>query len=108
MNYLTANGKSVIDLWLACLEDANALSAYNNSPHTRKPIRSADQYACTSCAQNVFQHLVYTHRAAIGPENFPASSSRPDCHWGRNCRTQQHNLGHAKRFNHICEQTRYE
>ncbi|XP_062446161.1 E3 ubiquitin-protein ligase CHFR isoform X2 [Rhea pennata] len=34
-------------------------------------------------------------------------TSRPDCYWGRNCRTQV-KAHHAMKFNHICEQTRFK
>uniref|UniRef100_A0A8C6XYI5 E3 ubiquitin-protein ligase CHFR n=1 Tax=Naja naja TaxID=35670 RepID=A0A8C6XYI5_NAJNA len=34
-------------------------------------------------------------------------ASRPDCYWGRNCRTQV-KAHHAMKFNHICEQTRFK
>ncbi|XP_077731196.1 E3 ubiquitin-protein ligase CHFR isoform X7 [Canis aureus] len=36
-----------------------------------------------------------------------AVTSRPDCYWGRNCRTQV-KAHHAMKFNHICEQTRFK
>lgn len=107
LNYLTAKGKSVTELWLTCLADADSGAISFNGVHTRKNVQSG-QHACWSCAQYAFQNLVYLYRANMPPEDLPTSvTSRPDCHWGRNCRTQQHNVGHAKRFNHVCEQTRF-
>jgi|LakMenEpi03Aug12_release.lakeMendotaPanAssembly.Ray.scaffolds.fasta_scaffold347433_3 hypothetical protein len=32
---------------------------------------------------------------------------RPPCYWGINCRTMEHNLEHAKRYNHMEFQTRF-
>ncbi|XP_038662719.1 E3 ubiquitin-protein ligase CHFR isoform X2 [Scyliorhinus canicula] len=34
-------------------------------------------------------------------------TARPNCYWGRNCRTQV-KAHHAMKFNHICEQTRFK
>ncbi|XP_070618806.1 E3 ubiquitin-protein ligase CHFR isoform X3 [Erythrolamprus reginae] len=63
---------------------------------------------CYFCGLRVFRNLAYQYRQNIPSENLPAAvTSRPDCYWGRNCRTQV-KAHHATKFNHICEQTRFK
>jgi len=33
--------------------------------------------------------------------------NRPDCWYGRKCRTQTNKQDHARNYNHICEQTHF-
>ncbi|XP_060073943.1 E3 ubiquitin-protein ligase CHFR-like isoform X2 [Ylistrum balloti] len=62
---------------------------------------------CYACALRKFKDLAYQYRFSIPRNDLPAEvTSRPDCHWGKNCRTQRHNINHAQRFNHICDQIR--
>ncbi|XP_033748053.1 E3 ubiquitin-protein ligase CHFR-like isoform X2 [Pecten maximus] len=62
---------------------------------------------CYACALRKFKDLAYLFRFSIKKTDLPAAVvSRPDCHWGKNCRTQRHNVNHAQRFNHVCGQTR--
>ncbi|KZT52701.1 hypothetical protein CALCODRAFT_557927 [Calocera cornea HHB12733] len=36
----------------------------------------------------------------------PAIRAKPNCWYGYDCRTQMHNPGHARKLNHMCENTR--
>uniref|UniRef100_A0A3Q2H1F0 E3 ubiquitin-protein ligase CHFR n=1 Tax=Equus caballus TaxID=9796 RepID=A0A3Q2H1F0_HORSE len=63
---------------------------------------------CYCCGLRSFRELTYQYRQNIPPSELPvAVTSRPDCYWGRNCRTQV-KAHHAMKFNHICEQTRFK
>ncbi|KAG8597365.1 hypothetical protein GDO81_002264 [Engystomops pustulosus] len=63
---------------------------------------------CYFCGLRNFRDLAYQYRQNIPPSELPvAVTSRPNCYWGRNCRTQV-KAHHAMKFNHICEQTRYK
>ncbi|XP_006874135.1 PREDICTED: E3 ubiquitin-protein ligase CHFR isoform X2 [Chrysochloris asiatica] len=63
---------------------------------------------CYCCGLRSFRELAYQYRQNIPASELPvAVTSRPDCYWGRNCRTQV-KAHHAMKFNHICEQTRFK
>ncbi|XP_019362555.1 PREDICTED: E3 ubiquitin-protein ligase CHFR isoform X1 [Gavialis gangeticus] len=63
---------------------------------------------CYSCGLRSFRELAYQYRQNIPAAELPVTvTSRPDCYWGRNCRTQV-KAHHAMKFNHICEQTRFK
>ncbi|XP_044296644.1 E3 ubiquitin-protein ligase CHFR isoform X1 [Varanus komodoensis] len=63
---------------------------------------------CYCCGLRSFRELAYQYRQNIPMAELPvAVTSRPDCYWGRNCRTQV-KAHHAMKFNHICEQTRFK
>uniref|UniRef100_A0A8D2CTQ1 E3 ubiquitin-protein ligase CHFR n=1 Tax=Sciurus vulgaris TaxID=55149 RepID=A0A8D2CTQ1_SCIVU len=63
---------------------------------------------CYCCGLRSFRELTYQYRQNIPASELPvAVASRPDCYWGRNCRTQV-KAHHAMKFNHICEQTRFK
>ncbi|KAJ6656524.1 hypothetical protein lerEdw1_003649 [Lerista edwardsae] len=63
---------------------------------------------CYCCGLRSFRELAYQYRQNIPASELPATvTSRPDCYWGRNCRTQV-KAHHAMKFNHICEQTRFK
>ncbi|XP_053443551.1 E3 ubiquitin-protein ligase CHFR isoform X4 [Nycticebus coucang] len=63
---------------------------------------------CYCCGLRSFRELTYQYRQSIPASELPvAVTSRPDCYWGRNCRTQV-KAHHAMKFNHICEQTRFK
>ncbi|XP_048467713.1 E3 ubiquitin-protein ligase CHFR [Rhincodon typus] len=63
---------------------------------------------CYCCGLHNFRELAYQYRQNIPASELPGSvTARPDCYWGRNCRTQV-KAHHAMKFNHICEQTRFK
>ncbi|XP_063310485.1 E3 ubiquitin-protein ligase CHFR isoform X2 [Pelobates fuscus] len=63
---------------------------------------------CYFCGLRNFRDLTYQYRQNIPAADLPVSvTSRPNCYWGRNCRTQV-KAHHAMKFNHICEQTRFK
>ncbi|CAL8249393.1 unnamed protein product [Merluccius merluccius] len=102
-NYLSSRGLSwrdVLQQGLQALEQgAFHLSDYRVS---------ASAVLCCCCGQRTFKELAYRFRQNIPASELPASvTSRPDCYWGRNCRTQV-KAHHAVKFNHICEQTRFK
>eukprot|EP00742_Colponemidia_sp_Colp-10_P007413 GILJ01007980.1.p1 GENE.GILJ01007980.1~~GILJ01007980.1.p1 ORF type:complete len:538 (+),score=49.30 GILJ01007980.1:40-1614(+) len=110
---LTNKGKSVQDMFQEMLVqlDANNWS-YPFSQHVLGVVASSavksDSYLCTRCAAVVFLDLCYRYRQSLNDDELPAEAqNRSNCWYGKNCRTQTHNLNHAKRLNHICEQTRH-
>lgn len=111
MDYLRKKKMSWRDVLNTCLVklDANeyeiAMRTLCFTPHSGNITSSS--VLCKECAYKCFSQLVYHYRKDIPKEELPADvTTREDCYWGRNCRTQtkQH---HARKFNHICEQTRF-
>jgi len=104
--YITTLPKTVDVVFLEMLDalDASIFSYNFMGVHvTSKTI------GCKNCANAVLGQLLYMYREKlIKKHDLPLEvTSRSDCHWGKNCRTQYHNLPHAQRFNHICEQTKF-
>ncbi|CAL8250468.1 unnamed protein product [Boreogadus saida] len=102
-NYLSSRGMSwrdVLQQGLQALEQgAFHLSDYRISGST---------VLCYCCGQRTFKELAYRFRQNIPASELPAAvTARPDCYWGRNCRTQV-KAHHAVKFNHVCEQTRFK
>ncbi|KAG7489352.1 E3 ubiquitin-protein ligase CHFR [Solea senegalensis] len=101
-NYLSSKGKS----WRDVLQEA-VQGLQDNYRLTDCRI-SANTVMCLCCGLRAFKELAYQYRQKIPPSELPAAvTSRPDCYWGRNCRTQV-KAHHAVKFNHICEQTRFK
>jgi E3 ubiquitin-protein ligase CHFR len=70
-----------------------------------------DTVCCRRCATDIFAALLYGYRVSIPHNELPLTvTSRKDCYYGVNCRTQfggNNSSQHAQRLNHICEQTRF-
>ncbi|KAM7391724.1 hypothetical protein PAMP_022387 [Pampus punctatissimus] len=102
-NYLSSRGKSWRDLLQEVVQGLQQGLYYMTDCRI-----SANTILCFSCGLRAFKELAYKYRQNIPPSELPAAvTSRPDCYWGRNCRTQV-KAHHAVKFNHICEQTRFK
>ncbi|XP_028270674.1 E3 ubiquitin-protein ligase CHFR isoform X2 [Parambassis ranga] len=102
-NYLLSKGKS----WKDVLQESLQGFPQGNYPLTDCRV-SANTIVCFICGLQAFKDLAYRYRQNIPQSELPvAVTSRPDCYWGRNCRTQV-KAHHAANFNHICEQTRFK
>ncbi|KAM3868186.1 E3 ubiquitin-protein ligase CHFR [Diretmus argenteus] len=102
-NYLSSRGKSWRDLLQEGLEALQQGTYYLSDC-----LVTADAILCFCCGLRAFKELAYKYRQNIPPSDLPAAvTSRPNCYWGRNCRTQV-KAHHAMKFNHICEQTRFK
>eukprot|EP01060_Flectonema_neradi_P039979 TRINITY_DN8986_c0_g1_i1.p1 TRINITY_DN8986_c0_g1~~TRINITY_DN8986_c0_g1_i1.p1 ORF type:complete len:311 (+),score=27.30 TRINITY_DN8986_c0_g1_i1:45-977(+) len=60
---------------------------------------------CTICATKEFVKALYALRVSVHSQLSAAVTSREDCWYGSECRTQHHNRAHAMRLNHICDYT---
>lgn len=103
-NYLTQKSINISSLHSVCvskIQEGLYKIAENNC-------FTADDVMCHRCGLLYLRELAHQYRRDIPlTELADDITSREDCHWGRNCRTQQHSARHARRFNHICEQTRF-
>ncbi|XP_043924653.1 E3 ubiquitin-protein ligase CHFR [Protopterus annectens] len=102
-NYLASRGLTWKDMLNDCVTSLQRgvfkLSDYRIAAHS---------VLCYSCGLRNFRELAYQYRQNIPAPELPvAVTARPDCYWGRNCRTQV-KAHHAMKFNHICEQTRFK
>ncbi|XP_051922959.1 E3 ubiquitin-protein ligase CHFR isoform X1 [Hippocampus zosterae] len=102
-NYLSSRGKTWRDLLKETMHDLQQGKFCLSDQSI-----SANTILCVCCGLMVFKELAYKYRQNIPKSELPAAVlSRPDCYWGRNCRTQV-KAHHAMKFNHICEQTRFK
>ncbi|XP_017270126.1 E3 ubiquitin-protein ligase CHFR isoform X2 [Kryptolebias marmoratus] len=82
--YLSSRGKS----WKDLLQESLRGLQLGNYFLTDYRI-SANTILCFCCGLRAFKELAYKYRQNIPPSELPAAvTSRPDCYWGRNCRTQ--------------------
>ena len=66
------------------------------------PNLTDDSAVCRLCFRdNLLKTAVF--EAAKHYKPFRTDSPRPDCRWGKNCRTQKKNREHQNKFNHICD-----
>ncbi|XP_061585739.1 E3 ubiquitin-protein ligase CHFR [Cololabis saira] len=101
--YLSSKGKTWKDLLQESLPGSEQGTC--SAPDSRI---FANTVMCLCCGLRTFKELAYKYRLNIPSSELPADvTSRPDCYWGRNCRTQV-KAHHAIKFNHICEQTRFK
>ena len=80
---------------------------------TRTARISSSTRTCYSCAVKNMKELAFQYRSDISNDDLPGTCNgyisvitpsciidgvtcRPNCHWGRNCRTQVHNRIHAE------------
>ncbi|KAM4616371.1 E3 ubiquitin-protein ligase CHFR isoform 2-T2 [Polymixia lowei] len=102
-NYLSSRGMSWRDMLQEALQGLQQGTYYLSDYRV-----TANAILCFCCGLRAFKELAYKYRQNIPPSELPAAvMSRPDCYWGRNCRTQV-KAHHAMKFNHICEQTRFK
>ncbi|KAM9446239.1 E3 ubiquitin-protein ligase CHFR [Clarias gariepinus] len=100
-NYLSSRGKT----WKDMLQEA-LQSTQEGLYHLTDYRINGNSFLCYCCGLRFFKELAYAYRANIPAAELPVTE-RPDCYWGRNCRTQI-KAHHAMKFNHICEQTRFK
>ncbi|VDP69356.1 unnamed protein product [Echinostoma caproni] len=100
-DHLATKGISVSDFVQSCLD--------NLDPNLFGPNGSTDQsLICHGCGLRCLSQMAYKQREAIPNDELPVTvTARPNCYYGRKCRTQRTNMSHAHRYNHICEQTRF-
>ncbi|CAB1319967.1 unnamed protein product [Coregonus sp. 'balchen'] len=102
-NYLAARGMSWRDMLQEGLRGLQQGTFYLSDYRI-----NSNAIMCFCCGLRAFKELAYKYRQNIPASELPAAvTSRPDCYWGRNCRTQV-KAHHATKFNHICEQTRFK
>ncbi|XP_017306906.1 E3 ubiquitin-protein ligase CHFR [Ictalurus punctatus] len=102
-NYLSSRGKT----WKEMLQET-LQSTQQGLCHLSDYRINGNSFLCYCCGLRFFKELAYVYRANIPAAELPAAVTvRPDCYWGRNCRTQI-KAHHAMKFNHICEQTRFK
>ncbi|XP_019854831.1 PREDICTED: E3 ubiquitin-protein ligase CHFR-like [Amphimedon queenslandica] len=105
-DYLREKGLAFKDMINTCLDKLD--NGTYSAPDTRSARISSCSRTCFACALKNMKDLAFQYRSDISSEELPDSvTDRPNCHWGRQCRTQVHNTGHAKTYNHICPQTRF-
>ncbi|XP_059176210.1 E3 ubiquitin-protein ligase CHFR-like isoform X2 [Physella acuta] len=106
-NYLEGRGLSVKAVLADCLSKMVAGEFVCTNQADLMSKRGINTPVCYACGLRNFKDLAYYYRKNIPNDELPAEvRSRPNCYWGKNCRTQRNKPEHARRFNHICDQTR--
>lgn len=102
--YLAAHNIMIKDAWTTTLAKFAAgewvpdMVMINGAMNTNSAV-------CPKCAVNVFAGLLFHYRRSIPVAELPESvTRRPNCWYGKECRTQFHNPQHAQNFNHVCYQ----
>ncbi|CAO3671473.1 unnamed protein product [Umbelopsis ramanniana] len=80
------------------------LSSTSTTSSTVSRLRpSSVLLACASCKIDVFWGQMFGYSQSIPRSSLPdIMTSREDCWYGLECRTQWHNSSHAMRRNHVC------
>ncbi|KAJ3904684.1 hypothetical protein F5879DRAFT_954081 [Lentinula edodes] len=63
-----------------------------------------DDCLCQSCFKSFLIENLWVWLRQVKANSAPLAEN---CWYGYNCRTQTHNLAHAQKLNHLCEQTRF-
>uniref|UniRef100_A0A4W5MI42 E3 ubiquitin-protein ligase CHFR n=1 Tax=Hucho hucho TaxID=62062 RepID=A0A4W5MI42_9TELE len=83
-NYLAARGMSWRDMLQEGLRGLQQGTFYLSDYRI-----NSNAIMCFCCGLRAFKELAYKYRQNIPGSELPAGvTSRPDCYWGRNCRTQ--------------------
>lgn len=89
-DYLESASLTFKDLLQTCCEnmESSKFSFPGMTPAT---------ICCRSCARTALKSLAYQYRRDIPSCALPSEvTSRVDCYWGKECRTQSKNPNHAK------------
>mmetsp|Transcript_4901 Transcript_4901/g.4153 ORF Transcript_4901/g.4153 Transcript_4901/m.4153 type:complete len:190 (-) Transcript_4901:33-602(-) len=65
-----------------------------------------DTSICRDCYPKTWSSVLYNYRKSIKNDLPVNVKTRQDCWYGKGCRTQTHNYGHAAKLNHICDARR--
>ena len=115
-DYLESKGLSIKDLLETCCQKLD--EGTYHCTDSRSSRMSSSTRTCYSCAMKNFKDLVYLYRKAIPSDELPGEACcieflsfisrgffftlsadvirRPDCWYGRECRTQLNKLAHAQ------------
>eukprot|EP00057_Strongylocentrotus_purpuratus_P019557 XP_011674031.1 PREDICTED: E3 ubiquitin-protein ligase CHFR isoform X2 [Strongylocentrotus purpuratus] len=106
-DFMLSRGHNNIHLVLQ--EVLNGLDAGKfSTPETQVYNIRGHTAVCYTCSLRLFQQLAYLYRAGIPKNDLPILvTARPDCHWGKGCRTQFNKPHHAANFSHVCDQVRF-
>ncbi|KAG4104664.1 hypothetical protein H8356DRAFT_1637303 [Neocallimastix lanati (nom. inval.)] len=107
VNYLDSKNLTVLDCWKTCV--TNLLNKSYTLGNIFLQDIHKDTYICYNCSRQIFSELIYQYRdKEVNKEDLPENiRKRPDCWYGKNCRTQTNKPEHARNYNHICEQTHF-
>ena len=67
-----------------------------------RALKKADM-VCQMCMNKIWGELLYRWRETLNAAMPDSVKKRPNCWFGRECKTQSHNQQHAAKYNHICE-----
>jgi E3 ubiquitin-protein ligase CHFR len=93
-DWMAREGKTARQLFTDCVQRLIA-GEYKMEKVEREKV--LDHVVCRACGIGLFRELAYQFRATLPRSVFiDKEVARPDCFYGRKCRTQTHNFEHAK------------
>ncbi|KAK7197003.1 FHA domain/Zinc finger, C3HC4 type (RING finger) containing protein [Novymonas esmeraldas] len=102
--YMASHGALVKDVWATAVAKLAAGEWVPDMTLINGAV-TADSPVCQRCAAAVFAELLFHYRRSIAAADLPDSvTRRPNCWYGKECRTQFHKPQHAQNFNHVCYQ----
>lgn len=79
-----------------------------SAPGTERAVKlSKYSPVCDNCWRELWFQMIFMFVKEHSYLMSEAIKNRPSCYWGINCRTMEHNIEHAKKFNHMDYQTRF-
>ena len=103
-SHLATSGITVPMAWRSCLDAFGKGQWVPDLTSVMGPL-VVDTSVCRPCCQRVFAALLYHLRRSIPRDALPKEvTDRPNCWYGKECRTQFKNVSHAQRYNHACPQ----
>lgn len=87
LDYLRDKNITLRQLMILCAENFTT-HQYFTPTFPSMPL-TPESLVCRNCSHRLFRDFAYHYRAAIEPNDLPAEVRiRPNCRWGKNCRTQ--------------------
>ena len=133
VDYLTAKGITPTDCFKGCVDRLDK-GEFKFTGVSMTPNITSQNHTCNGCATALFSELAFDYLKAVPKKDLPGwrhlpifsetvfftwahsffflsfpgnAATRPYCYYGKNCRTQAHNVQHRQRYNHVCDQTKF-
>ncbi|UJR31767.1 hypothetical protein I4U23_019245 [Adineta vaga] len=107
-NYLTTHRVSMRELLLECCQRLDRKEFFCTDID-RNLVAPSTKVVCYKCGLRIFKELAYQFRIAMKPKDITpvAMRNRENCYYGKHCRTQYTKPAHAQKYNHACNQTKF-
>ncbi|KAF8588474.1 hypothetical protein K439DRAFT_1658483 [Ramaria rubella] len=109
-DYINARSLSLSDILAGLFEAKRNQVAEDFNDEVADDNWGPNAWFCQQCVNNVASEMLFHWWSQQRRDSLERQDglvvSKPNCWYGRECRTQTHNDSHAERHNHVCENTR--